>query len=69
MNDMVHTLSSEVKTNNLKALKSYIESDNLKVTNDNWVLVGVISAGLLILFVIDLIYLRHFYMKLKYLNN
>ena len=28
MNDMVHTLSSEVKTNNLKALKSYIESDN-----------------------------------------
>ncbi len=50
-------------------LLSYIESDNLKVTNDNWVLVGVISAGLLILFVIDLIYLRHFYMKLKYLSR
>ena len=58
-----------VKTVGGWVLLSYIESDNLKVTNDNWVLVGVISAGLLILFVIDLIYLRHFYMKLKYLSH
>ena len=36
MNDMVHTLSSEVKTNNLKELKNYIESsDNEIKSNSN----------------------------------
>lgn len=50
-------------------LLSYTEADYLKVNNDNFVLVGIVSFGLLILFVIDLIYLRHFYMKLKYLSK
>ena len=35
MNDMVHTLSSEVKTNNLKELKKYIESDNNPIKNNS----------------------------------
>ncbi len=50
-------------------LLSYTEADHLKVNNDNFVLVGIVSFGLLILFVIDLIYLHHFYIKLKYLSK
>ena len=50
-------------------LLSYIENDKLAVNNDNFILVGVVSIGLLMLFIIDLIYLRHFYIKLKYLSK
>ncbi len=58
-----------VKTVGGWVLLSYIENDKLAVNNDNFILVGVVSIGLLMLFVIDLIYLRHFYIKLKYLSK
>ena len=58
-----------VKTVGGWVLLSYIEADYLKVNNDNWMLVGIIAIGLFILFVIDLFYLRHFYIKLKYLSK
>lgn len=58
-----------VKTVGGWILLSYIELDYLKVNNDNWELVGIISIGLLILFVIDIFYLRHFYIKLKCLSK
>ena len=35
MSDMVHTLSSEVKTNNLKELKHYIESENNQIKENS----------------------------------
>ncbi len=57
-----------VKTVGGWILLSYIELDYLKVNNDNWELVGIISIGLLTLFVIDIFYLRHFYIKLKNLS-
>ena len=50
-------------------LLSYIDENHLLVNNDNWMLVGIISFGLLALFIIDLIYLHHFYMKLKYFSK
>ena len=58
-----------VKTVGGWILLSYIEAEYLEVNNDNWLLVGVISFSLLALFVIDLVYLRHFYIKLKYLSK
>ena len=58
-----------VKTVGGWVLLSYIEAEHLQVNNDNWLLVGIISFGLLALFVVDLIYLRHFYIKLKYLSK
>ena len=50
-------------------LLSYIQADHLSINNDNWLLVGVIVFGLIILFIIDLIYMNHFYIKLKYLSK
>ena len=50
-------------------LLSYIEANNLSVNNDNWMLVGIISVGLFMLFIIDLIYMNHFYIKLKDLSR
>ena len=50
-------------------LLSYIEANHLVVSNYNWLLVGVITFGLLLLFLIDLIYMNHFYIRLKYLSK
>ena len=50
-------------------LLSSIDESNLSVNNDNWMLIGIISFGLLLLFVIDLIYMNHFYIRLKYLTQ
>ena len=50
-------------------LLSYIEASNLAVNNDNWMLVGIIAFGLIMLFIIDLIFMNHFYIKLKYLTK
>lgn len=50
-------------------LLSYIEANHLSVNNDNWMLVGIITIGLLILFVIDLIYINHVFIRLKYLSR
>ncbi len=50
-------------------LLSYIEASNLSVTNNNWMLVGIISFGLIMLLIIDIIYAQHFYVKLKYLSK
>ena len=36
---------------------SYIPADNLKMSGENWVLIGIVSAGLLILFILDLVYM------------
>ncbi len=50
-------------------LLSYIDMSHLLVNNDNWMLVGIISIGLLALFIVDLIYMNHFYIKLKILSK
>lgn len=50
-------------------LLSYIEANNLAVNNDNWLFVGIISFGLIMLLVIDMFYAHYFYVKLKYLSK
>ncbi len=46
-------------------LLSIIPKTDLKVNTQNWILIGVISAGLLVLFVIDMLFVRQFNKKLR----
>lgn len=46
-------------------LLSIIPETDLKVNTQNWILIGVISAGLLVLFVIDLLFVQQFNKKLR----
>ena len=46
-------------------LLSLIPEKDLNVSTQNWLLIGLISAGLLLLFVIDLLFVQHFNKKLK----
>ena len=46
-------------------LLSIIPKTDLKINTQNWILIGVISAGLLVLFVIDMLFVRQFNKKLR----
>ena len=46
-------------------LLSIIPKTDLKLNTQNWILIGVISAGLLVLFVIDMLFVRQFNKKLR----
>ncbi|MBR3666594.1 MAG: response regulator [Ruminococcus sp.] len=46
-------------------LLSLIPESDLNVNTENWLLIGVISAGLLILFIIDLLFIQSFNKKLR----
>ncbi len=46
-------------------LMSLIPASDLNVKTENWLLVGVIVTGLLVLFIIDLLFVQHFNKKLK----
>ncbi len=46
-------------------LLSLIPAADLNVNTENWLLIGVIFAGLLILFIIDLLFFRHLNKKLR----
>ncbi len=46
-------------------LLSIIPKTALKINTQNWILIGVISAGLLVLFVIDLLFVQQFNKKLR----
>ncbi|MBQ6553469.1 MAG: response regulator [Clostridia bacterium] len=47
------------------ALLSLIPESDLNVNTQNWLLIGVVSAGLLVLFVIDLLFVQYFNKKLR----
>ena len=46
-------------------LLGFVPAEDLHVDNENWLLIGVISAGLLILFLCDLFFMIHINKKLK----
>ena len=46
-------------------LLNFMPVKDLKVSTQNWLLIGVVSAGLLILFVLDLAFMLHFNKKLQ----
>ena len=46
-------------------LLGLIPESDMNVNTENWLLIGVISAGLLLLFVIDLLFIRSFNKKLR----
>jgi len=46
-------------------LLSLIPESDLTVNAENWLLIGVISAGLFVLFIIDLLFIQHFNKKLR----
>lgn len=46
-------------------LLSLIPVTDLNVNTENWLLIGVVSAGLIVLFIIDLLFIRHFNKKLR----
>ncbi len=47
------------------SLLSVIPESDLRVTAQNWLLIGVVFAGLLVLFLIDLLFVRHINIKLR----
>ena len=46
-------------------LLGFVPAEDLHVDNENWLLIGVVSAGLLILFLCDLFFMIHINKKLK----
>ncbi len=44
---------------------SLIPTSDLNVKTQNWILIGVISAGLLVLLIIDMLFVRHFNKRLR----
>lgn len=46
-------------------LLGFVPAEALHVDNENWLLIGVVSAGLLILFLCDLFFMIHINKKLK----
>ena len=46
-------------------LMIFVPSDNLKQKTENWLLVSVVTFGLILLFVIDLVYMLYFNRRLK----
>ena len=46
-------------------LLGFVPAQDLHVDNENWLLIGVVSAGLLILFLCDLFFMIHINKKLK----
>ena len=46
-------------------LLSLIPASDLNVNTENWLLIGIISAGLIILFLIDLLFIQQFNKKLR----
>ena len=46
-------------------LLSLIPASDLNVNTENWLLIGVISAGLSVLFLIDLLFIQHFNKELR----
>ena len=46
-------------------LLGFVPAKDLYVDSENWLLIGVISAGLLILFLCDTIYMRYLYRRLQ----
>ena len=46
-------------------LLSIMPVSDLHVNTENWLLIGAISAGLFVLFIIDLLFIRHFNKKLR----
>ncbi|MBO4308691.1 MAG: response regulator [Clostridia bacterium] len=46
-------------------LLSLIPASDLNANTENWLLIGIVSAGLLVLFIIDLLFIQHFNKKLR----
>ena len=46
-------------------LLNMMQTRYLKVNTENWMLIGVVSAGLLVLFVFDMIFMLHFNKRLQ----